>query len=119
MKPVRWLVLTGALIAAGAAAQELGSGVERRPCVAPGSPYGCDSTLRGAPEPMTSFPQGAPSPEQRPGRSVMRVPLSPTPEAAPPPAPPPGTVTVKPAPPEGLDASGAPGEGVGPPVPKK
>ena len=76
---------------------------DRRPCVAPGGPSGCDSTLPDGPQPMTSFPGGAPSTQMR-QRSTIQVPVEPS---TPPPAPPPdGTVTLQPG--QGGSAQPAP-----------
>ena len=94
------------------AAPAWAQGVDRRPCVAPGSPSNCDSSLRTGP---TAPMEGVPVPEQAERHVLARVPIRPTPEGASPvKAPPSGEVSVKPVPPEGLDPSGAPGKGVGP-----
>ena len=100
------IVLASLLSAASASAQ---NGIERRPCVAPGSPPGCDSTLRGAPEANTSFPEG-PRPESR--SPALRIPLQRTPDRKPPPAEPDGTVTVGPNP---ADAKPSAPQPAGPP----
>jgi hypothetical protein len=68
--------------------------IERRPCVAPDSPTGCDGSISEGP-PLS--PGAAPPPATwRP--QILDVPLKKTPEAeAVPPPPAQGTVTVAPA----------------------
>ena len=66
---------------------------DRRPCVAPGAPYNCDSTMKGAPQPMAGLGGGPPTADI-PSRSGIGIPVEPS---KPPPSPPPGgTVTLEP-----------------------
>ena len=100
------------VLAAPGAAQAQGSGIERRPCVAPGSPAGCDGTMKGAPMPNGSLPD-RPVPDQRERQSIARVPLSPPPFNPSAKADPTGEVTVKPVPQDG-EVAPPPRAGVGP-----
>jgi hypothetical protein len=86
-----------ALLAAPLPAAAQATHIERRPCVAPGAPSGCDGTISTGPK--LSPGGGAPSPEMRyPDTSTVTLPLHQAPPPAETPPPPEGSVEVGPAP---------------------
>ncbi len=100
------------VLAAPASARAQSSGVDRRPCVAPGSPYGCDGTMKGAPTANGSLPD-MPNPDQRERQTIAKIPLSPPPTNASTKTETTGEVSVKPVPPD-TETAPPPRAGVGP-----
>ena len=98
------------VLAAPAGAQ---TGIERRPCVAPGSPSGCDGTMKGAPTANGSLP-AEPVVDQRERQSIARVPLAPPPINPNAKVDTTGEVSVKPVPQDGDSPPVSPRNGVGP-----